>query len=446
MRLVLKLPALSFTYSPYLLPGLALLGLGIYFLSYYLNLESNTVLGILLMPYVFRIIQPGARTSTYALPAFLILILTFLLDSRSSLYFGWVLAVLFLLQHAFGRLNHLILFLALFCSPLFQYAILIFGFPIRLWLSQVTGTFLTQAGLDASIMGNVVILNGTEFSVDSGCMGLNMLHTSLVLGLFIMAYFERKTEKHFSFLQVLFVLGLLTGLNVLSNFIRILLLVLFRLMPGNFLHDGVGIVCFLLYVIIPFYYCCRFGLPYLAKDKPAVAITQISPLFQKSYYLHLILLLGLFIRLMLLPDAHATAVLADQRCSLPGYNKTKLSSGVIQFRKPDALVYVKPIESFYRPEHTPLICWIGSGYTLQKITRRTCAGYTVYTGRLHKQNDLLYTAWWFDNGQSKTIEQITWRWQALQGSSSFSLVNVSAETEQKLLRETEAILKRNIFQ
>jgi exosortase N len=276
-------------------------------------------------------------------------------------------------------------------------------------------------------------------------MGLNMLHVALILGLFILAYLERFTQKRLNFWQVFLALSFLTGLNIISNLLRIILLAIFQILPAYTMHEVVGLLCFLGYVLVPFYFAAQVLFRYLPNSK-ATSDKKTFITRKTAFVLNILLLLGIATRAICLPDAQRIASLADIPCNLPGYTKTKLAAGVIQFQKPDALVYVKPVDSFYRPEHTPLICWTGNGYLLEKIKEQACAGYTIYTGILRKNQDLLYTAWWFDNGQIKTNEQLKWRTHMLAGSDNYSLVNVSAETEQDLLKEAAAILKRNIFQ
>src|SRR5690606_7473196 len=101
------------------------------------------------------------------------------------------------------------------------------------------------------VLGNIIVLNGQEFAVDPACTGLNMLTVSLLLSLFMLAFYQRKTGHGNSFLLVAGVLLLTFGLNILANLFRIVLLVLFKIPASNIFHDLVGMACLILYVVLP---------------------------------------------------------------------------------------------------------------------------------------------------------------------------------------------------
>ncbi len=121
----------------------------------------------------------------------------------------------------------------------------------------MTAKSLTFIGMDAQADGNIILLNGNDFNVEPGCVGLNMLVTGLVLGLFILAHFERQYQRTFNFLQVTAAMFLVLFLSVFSNYVRLLTLVVFYILPENPLHEVVGIVCLVLYVLLPFYWIIR---------------------------------------------------------------------------------------------------------------------------------------------------------------------------------------------
>ena len=108
------------------------------------------------------------------------------------------------------------------------------------------------------------------------------------------------------------------------------------------------------------------------------------------------------------------------------------------------LVYVKSIPGWYSTEHTPLICWRGSGYEFGKVWEQKASGTACYAGVLEKKGEpSLYTAWWFDNGQEQTIAQARWRWLDAGGAPGFSLVNVTARDRQTLENQINQMLKHS---
>ncbi|MBU0765830.1 MAG: hypothetical protein KJ607_13470, partial [Bacteroidetes bacterium] len=101
--------------------------------------------------------------------------------------------------------------------------------------------------------------------------------------------------------------------------------------------------------------------------------------------------------------------------------------------------------AFYGSDHNPSICWLGSGYSFENINTTTINGCEIYTATLEKEGSRLYTAWWFDNGEHKTIEQFSWRWNSLKGQAPYRLINVTCETGDKLLEEVTKLINTSMI-
>ena len=126
-----------------------------------------------------------------------------------------------------------------------------------------------------------------------------------------------------------------------------------------------------------------------------------------------------------------------------GCTTSRLADGITRFSNDTILVYVKPIRGFYDTEHTPLVCWRGSGYTFESVWEEQEAGRRWYAGILQKGDERLYTAWWYDNGQTRTVSQAHWRSLDLAGAPGFSLVSVTAAEKGVLGRQVRKMLFRN---
>ncbi|MFY7787060.1 MAG: hypothetical protein ACOVQA_04215, partial [Thermoflexibacteraceae bacterium] len=135
-----------------------------------------------------------------------------------------------------------------------------------------------------------------------------------------------------------------------------------------------------------------------------------------------------------------TDTLDSVNIDLKGYQKEVLTNGTLKFSTPTALVYVKPLAGFHSAEHSPLFCWQGSGYTFQHNKKITVNQQEIYIGKLTKEKDVLYTAWWFSNGKYHTLNPFVWRWQSLQGQKDFYLMNVSTSDEATLLIEVKKLI------
>ncbi|MEL7222467.1 MAG: hypothetical protein AAGJ93_14185, partial [Bacteroidota bacterium] len=82
--------------------------------------------------------------------------------------------------------------------------------------------------------------------------------------------------------------------------------------------------------------------------------------------------------------------------------------------------------------HDPRICWRGSGYEFTKIATHQHSDHLIYQAVLEQENATLYTAWWYDSGFHKTVNEWTWRWATLSQKERFYLVNVTAASEEEL--------------
>lgn len=433
-RYKLQLIAIFLT-AAYLLTGFYLLK------TDYIIADATIWMGLILLPYLFIIRQKGKHSYAYAIIALTFFALSLLLPMRSMYYFTIGFAVLFVLDSFIGKSNYLPLFLLIALSPVFKYLTIAFGFPIRMQLSKIAGNLISLMGYQAVVKGNIIEVNGYEFAVDAACVGLQMMITSFLIGLFILAYYERQTRKQLSFLYTLAVMACIAGLNIVCNLIRIVVLVLFKLLPGNPFHDIAGIVCLLMYVIIPLYFIIK-GLFTVTKVTSISPEQASTPFFR--YSLNALLFAGILGLAFGLEQGYKTTFsTATAPVQIAGYHSQALTHGVIKYEKENVLVYIKPIVNQYGIEHSPMVCWQGSGYVFKSINQRTVDGIEIYTGILTKDNEQIHAAWWFDNGKHQTINQLSWRWKVLQGEPEFSLVNINATSEHLLLCEVKQVLGKH---
>jgi len=96
-------------------------------------------------------------------------------------------------------------------------------------------------------------------------------------------------------------------------------------------------------------------------------------------------------------------------------------------------------------EHTPLLCWKGSGYKFKSIKEIIINGNKIYSGQLIKPGSQLYTAWWYYNGEIQTIDQLDWRIRMIKGEEKFCLINVTAKDEISLNKNLNLIFKNKLL-
>jgi exosortase N len=316
------------------------------------------------------------------------------------------------------------------------------GVPARLELTELAGKLLNLIDMQNQVSGDLIITATDKFSVEPACMGLNMLSMSFILAIVSAVHYERKYSKRLNFFAIGCYLLFVFILNLVSNLIRITLLILFKVPAANAMHDVIGIICLIVYVLLPLWFGTnffykRFAVPYSDIKQPVRKI----PAFISNAAVVIVFLTVVCVVKMRTPVNTYMPVF----CAVPGYEKSMMTNDVIRFENEDALIYVKPVRSFYGTEHTPMICWVGSGYTFEHVQKTICHSKEIFIGKLKKGQDSIYCAWWFDNGTDKTIRQIDWRWSVLKGADNYSLINVNATDEKKMFAITEELLTKNIF-
>jgi exosortase N len=411
-------------------------------LSGYFQWNLTLMLGIILIPYIFIVRDHDEYSNRFLWMAIFFGLCSLLAPLKTFYFFCWVFTFLFLIESVLGKLNLPAPFLLLILSPAFSYLSSIAGVPARLMLSGIVSKLLSQAGYQAEAAGNLIMLDGNAFSIDPGCMGLSMFSNSIILALFILVYFERRSGKILSFAHTAIALSVAVLLNLIANLSRILILVIFNIAPENPWHDFAGIIALLVYVVLPFYW-----FSFLLYKKYAyvfVAQNKSIPKFSVRFFLNILLAFFLIFTGYNLVRKF-TAELVPEKCFIPGYRKSVLDNGVVQFENKQALIYVKPALSYYQADHSPMICWTNNGYVFKKISKQLVKGREIYMAKLVKGNDTIYASWWFDNGITKTISQIGWRWLTIKGENDFSVINVNSDNEAALLNETGKLLQENIF-
>jgi exosortase N len=406
------------------------------FIPGYFNWDANAVMGVIAIPYVCSV-QKNCFSFRYLLPATLAMIAALLLPVNTLFFLALLFSILLFTENIYGKVHPVLFFILILISPVFKNITRMGEFPVRLWLTSQVAGLLHLAGQPAVAAGNLIIINKAEYAVDPACAGLNMLAASLLVCLVLVTFYQRTTCRRLSFGGLTAMLLMTVLLNVIANFFRILLLVSFKVMPGNFYHDLIGIGCLIIYLMAPLLFLLKPFIVLSGKQVQSPPFTK--PSLKKPLGLNY-LLLGML--MCIAPRiSKADHLLPGDRLNIniTGYKQQILEGGIIKLAGNDALIYIKP-SAFYAPEHDPMICWTGSGYIFNQIKTERFGGYTVYTALLTKQKDKIYAAWWFDNGPIKTVNQLYWRWLAVRGRKPFYLVNVNSSDPEKLQTLTLSLL------
>ncbi|MEO6000239.1 MAG: exosortase N [Chitinophagaceae bacterium] len=394
----------------------------------YINWASPVfLLGILCLLQVSLPGNSGGTSFRFAYITFAISALSIFLPLRTILYLTGSSAILFTLEANYGKVRHAVFCTLVIMSPIFEYAATVFSFPIRLQLTSWAGNMMAFTGQTVISTGNMITIHGNEFTVDPECMGLNMMETSLLLGVMISCIYQQKFKVRVRFLILVLMLIVISVLNILSNLFRIIAIVQFDIKPGTAIHDIIGITCLLLYVIIPGAALIKVIIKNSDKllliYKP-IPVKKLKTTTSTGLYL---LVTGAILFTVLNTFIHETRKHAFKVPPpyLSGYRVERVDADILKLTDALSLVYIKDIGGFYSTEHNPMICWKGSGYTFKKVEKSIIQGASVYIAVLIKGDEKLYTAWWYDNSKIRTISQFCWRWDAFKGGSNYALINVT---------------------
>lgn len=413
---------------------LAISPLVIFLIFNYQNLllKFSLLLGLIVFPYVLTV-QPRKGNYRFAIIAGLIGFALIFVRSNSLYYFSTMFLILFIIEKWFGHINILPPLLVIIVSPVISAMVYIWSFPIRLALSDIAGKALQAVAFDIKIQGNLVLMDGNIFSVDEACIGLNMVTTALVLGIVIIAYFEKKHQKSIKFVQTIPLFTAMLLLTIAANFIRLLTLIIFHILPENPLHDIIGLISLVAYALLPFFFIVRFFFNKMKTNTLYTKKTNVHIFPNRIDKIILTLLLGL--QLYISPQFLQTKIENTQtvdQLTISDFEKTVTDKGILKFQNEEALLYIKPPVRFFQGSHDPRFCWKGSGYEFSNIQLQEIDEQTIYTATLTKENDILYSAWWYQSDDFQTPYEWTWRWKSLSSKENFYMVNLNCEDKSTL--------------
>jgi exosortase N len=422
---------------------LPLIAVGVY--GYFNSFSASLVLGALALAYAPAFGEQKSPGFRFGWPALALSALFFVAPLKTVVYVALICAVCLYRESFFRRVPATTLFILALLTPIANYFANTFSFPIRLGLTSLAGFIIRIGGGDSTVEGNTITFRNHLFSVDPACMGLHMLIFSLLCALLVMNYYQRQEQRRLSFLPIACLLLLTTVLNIIANLVRIVCLVLLLILPDNPLHGIFGLLLLCAYVLLPLlpmirYTIHRFGHPVLpANGSPTVRSRWV--------------LAGNLVVATALIVVTTTNLLKKEPLStrfttnaIPGYTLRNLPNNILQLDNGPSMVYIKPIPGFYYTDHTPSICWEGSGYTFHTLRESTRGGIRVFEGSLEKGREILYTAWWYDNGVQQTINPFQWRWDLIRGGAPYAVVNVTTTTQPQLEVEIAHILSTHAFQ
>lgn len=418
-------------------------GIGLYFLQGYVPWQSlNFMIAVAGLPVIIYGSVSGERSFRFVFLSLTAALSAYFFPVNAVLFLALIFSAAGLIEWVYGKMSVIPLLIVLIISPV-SYIITILSFPIRIWLTKIAAGIIDSIGSGAIAAGNVITYNGTDYSVDPACMGLKMLSTSLWFSLYLLHFIQKKHNRYLGLHMLLLLLVIVVLLNIVTNLSRIVLLVYFNIQPDDIMHDLVGAGCFTLYTVLPVLYLFNNLVERHGKapaDKPGLQPGgSIARGIMPVAVLAVIVFSGMHIRTN---NNHVPVTNVRQ---IKGYTCDNFSNDVVRITNDNTLIYIKSIPAFYTSEHNPLMCWVGSGYEFNQLKERQFKDVIVYTGMLQSNDDVLHTAWWYDNGKKRTVSQLNWRWDMLRGAHKYSVVNVTCNSAEELNREVNKILTTGLL-
>lgn len=326
----------------------------------------------------------------------LILIFSFLsvrLDAKSLFLTSLVLFIIYFQYFLYRKLNWLVLFILIFYSPIFDKIMSVYTPNIKQYLTQLSYWTLKDL-LNLSDISGVHFKQGSQWiTIDSSCMGLHMFKTGFLVLLILITLKEKIENLFYKYWFYFLLIVVCFFLNIFSNYFRIILLILLKNTQAGTIHYLIGIVCFLLYQILPLYFLVRYCKPVIL-DVKSIKSDDISP--SSIIIIAAVSIFLVCIGYSVKRNQNKTEyVLNGLEKRYPIANGKWVEPDVYKIFTDNKLIYIKA------KYHNPLICWTGDGFAIldKKITEKIVRGKMekVNLALITNKKDTIAAYYWFEH-------------------------------------------------
>ncbi|MCB0791705.1 MAG: exosortase N [Flavobacteriales bacterium] len=347
--------------------------------------------------------------------------------------FAAALAILYHLLHTrMGRLNVIAFYTLIFYLPLTRSFFTLFGFHVRIAITKWAGLLLAFFHGGVESMDSRLWVDGREFTVDPGCMGLRLVITGFILSLLIMQQVARRWGVRPVRWKVSAFLLLSLLLVILANFFRIVLTVQLRSPAGSVGHELIGLLTLAVFHLLPMLLLVRRFLP--GNGHAEGAGPQREWKAWRDAGLLVAFVLAMAVREFMAPNTARFTGREGLVEQIPGYECMVSRDGVHKFANAEATLIVKPMFPLSFANHHPLLCWLADGYEVMGDGLGRLGEMPCYRATLVRADQQLRTAWWYaDERGERTTSEWHWRWEALTGHKQYFLVNLAARDDDALL-------------
>lgn len=350
---------------------------------------DNNLLGILASIVLFII---GGRKTTFNISymlfpmIFLLEFVSYRLHTKSVHLLAVVLFICFLHYSLTQKFSFIAFICILLFSSLFNTFFDYLSTEIKQALCYYVFIVLKNFISIDKIEGVNFYIQNAKITIDTACMGLSMFKTGLLSGAFLLTFEEKKQQKYFNILQIFLFCGLVVILNIVSNYFRIITLILFQCTEENVLHHSIGILCFVFYQIIPMLFLIRFFKP---------KTEEVSIQKQHSVFFIVVGSIILFATSFEIKKEIPHHLLENINPKYAIQNGTWVNDEVFKIVTPNKLTYIKT------PGHNPLVCWTGAGYKIIEKKEVKRGNEKIWLVRMEKDNIQYNSYWWYECNSKK---------------------------------------------
>ncbi len=381
------------------------------------NLDSNFI-GILFSIVLFII--GGRKTNlnlSYPLAGliFILEFISFRLHTKSLHFLALAVFACFVYYKISGKFS----FIAFFCIVLFSSLFNTFFNYLTTEIKQTLcyTVFLTLKSFISidKIEGVNFYINNAKITVDTACMGLSMFKTGLLSGAFLLTLEERKRKLYFSIKQIILFCLIIITLNIISNYFRIITLILFDSTQENMMHHSIGLLCFLVYQIIPMLLVVHFFKPQNQELFEPQKKKNLTPVFA-------IILLAITATSLKIKTNSNDRLLENLSAQYNIQQGNWINKEVFKISTSEKLIYIKT------PAHKPLICWTGDGYTITESTEIRRNNEEIWQIKIEKNNKQYLSYWWYEYDGKKHTSLIKVLLLKLYSNKPIRLINETLKT------------------
>ncbi|MEO8534210.1 MAG: exosortase N [Flavobacterium sp.] len=372
--------------------------------------------GVLVSCFLFVI---GGRKTNFKINYFLIVLILLLelISYRLNTKSVHFLAIIFFLYLAFHYFTGKFSFIAFICILLFSTLFTTFFNNLITEIKQflcyaVYLTLKSTISFD-KIEGVNFYINNAKITIDTACMGLSMFKTGLLFGAILMTLEEKKQKHYYGIFQILIFCFLIIILNIISNYFRIITLLIFNCREENTLHHTIGLLCFIIYQIIPILIIVSYLKPKSAENNSVKIQTKAITLFVAF---SLILIVSLKMK-----NETPNNLFLEFNSEYNIKMGTWVNSEVFKIESKNCLTYIKT------PSHNPLVCWTGNGYKIIESKKVIINKEEIWSNKMEKDSSIYNSYWWYECGNKKYTSFIEVMFIKLISGKSIRLINKTSK-------------------